>query len=132
MIRRRALNVLIGLAAFAIFASLPAFAQAGKMLPRSRPVPVAMQSGNGQNLGFGIPESLAGNIQMVIPEQKLLVVDGPNGVPYDLKVTPKTVIVVGDRRSTLEGLSAYVGKQVSVGFIPRRKGNFATRIEVTE
>lgn len=131
MIRRHVLNVLIGLAALATFASLPAFAQTGAQPSHARSTAVAAQSGSGQNQGFGTPESLAGKIQMVVPDQNLLVVAGPDNVPYDLKITPKTVIVVGDQRSTLQQLSNYIGKQVSVGFIPRRKGNFATRVEVS-
>lgn len=81
--------------------------------------------------GFGVSESLAGTIEMVVPEQRLLVVTGPNGVPYDLIVGPKTVIVVGDKAGTLESLTAHVGMPVSVGFVPQRDGNHATRIEVT-
>ncbi len=130
MIRRHALNVLIGLAAFTLLAGSPALAQTRKQLPRVRPTPAAMQAGSGKNLGFGVPETLAGKIQMVVPDKNLLVVSGPDDVPYDLTVTPKTLIVVGDRRATLDQLSGYVGKQVSVGFVPRRDGNYATRIEV--
>lgn len=133
MIRRHWLNILIALAAFALFAGPSAFAQTGQLSRRAQTRPMATQakSGQGSNMGFGIPESLSGKIQMVVVDQNLVVVDGPNNVPYDLIVTPKTVIMIGSQRGTLESLSSRVGETVSVGFVPQRKGNYATRIEVT-
>lgn len=133
MIRRQLLNVLIALAAFALVASSSAFAQTKRHAPRARTTPAAAQAGAEQmsNQGFGVPESLSGKIEMVVPDQNLLVVSGPNGVPYDLIVTRKTVIVIGDKRGNLESLAGAVGKAVSVGFVPQRDGNYATRIEVT-
>ena len=133
MIRRNSLRVLILAAALALMAGSSAFAQTGK---RARPAQTAMaaeQATSSQqvaNQGFGVPESLSGTIQMVVADQNLLVVNGPNGVPYDLKITPKTVIVVGNKAGTIETLAGAIGKQVSVGFVPRREGNFATRVEV--
>ena len=128
MIRRNSLRVLILAAALALMAGSSAFAQTGK-----RVRPAAEQATSSQqvaNQGFGVPESLSGTIQMVVADQNLLVVNGPNGVPYDLKITPKTVIVVGNKAGTIETLAGAIGKQVSVGFVPRREGNFATRVEV--
>jgi hypothetical protein len=80
--------------------------------------------------GFGVTESLTGTLQMVVADQDVIVVTGPNNVPYDLKITPKTVIVVGEKRGTIETLSNEVGKPVSVGFVPQRDGNYANRLEV--
>jgi hypothetical protein len=132
MIRRHALNVLILAATFALVAGSSAFAQAKKNARAARTASAAKEMSSQQMsaLGFGVPESMSGTIQMVVADQNLLVVSGPNGVPYDLKITPKTVIVVGDKAGTLETLSGEIGKQVSVGFVPQRDGNFATRVEV--
>ena len=133
MIRRHALNVLVLVAAAASVAGASAFAQTKKHPSRARTATAAKEASSQQttNLGFGVPESMTGTIQMVVADQNLLVVKGPNDVPYDLKITQKTVIVIGDRGGTLETLSGQIGKQVSVGFVPQRDGNFTTRIEVS-
>lgn len=134
MIRRHWLNFLIALAAFALLASSSALAQSRRYPIRAHVIPMVTRTSaqQGSGMGFGIPESLSGTIQMVVVDQNLVVVNGPNGVPYDLIVTPKTVIVIGNRRGTLESLSNMIGKPVSVGFVPQRKGNYATRIEVSD
>ncbi|MDE3136051.1 MAG: hypothetical protein KGL59_05730 [Acidobacteriota bacterium] len=135
MIRRDALNVLVLVAAVVLFSGSSAFAQAKKHPSRAKTAPAAAKDVSSQqmtNLGFGVPESMSGSIQMVVADQNLLVVKGPNGVPYDLRITPKTVIVVGDKAGALETLAGQIGKQVSVGFVPQRDGNFATRIEVSD
>jgi hypothetical protein len=133
MIRRHWLNFLIALAAFGLLGSSSALAQSRRYPIRAYVVPTFTRTSaqQGSSMGFGIPESLSGTIQMVIVDQNLVVVDGPNGVPYDLVVTPKTVIMVGSRRGTIESLAGMIGKPVSVGFVPQRKGNYATRIEVS-
>jgi hypothetical protein len=132
MIRRQPLNVLILTATVALVAASSAFAQTKKHPRQARTAPAAKEMSSQQmtNLGFGVAESMSGTIQMVVADENLLVISGPNGVPYDLKITPKTVIVVGDKAGTLETLSGQIGKQVAVGFVPQRDGNFATRIEV--
>ena len=128
MLRRSSIFLML-VAAFALVAGSSAFAQTKRHTRRMRAV-AAKQAG-GSGLGFGVSESLSGTIQMVVADQRLVVVSGPNGVPYDLVVTPKTVIMVGDKRGTLESLTDMAGKSVSVGFVPQRDGNFATSIEVT-
>lgn len=133
MIRRYSWHALALTAALALMAGSSGFAQTRNHPRPARPATAAEHSISSQemaNQGFGVPESLSGTVQMVVADQNLLVVSGPNGVPYDLKITPKTVIVVGDKAGTIETLSGAIGKQVSVGFVPRRDGNYATRIEV--
>jgi hypothetical protein len=80
--------------------------------------------------GFGVRESLSGRILMVVPDQNLLIVTGPNDVPYDFKVTPKTQIVSGSSHPTLTELKGQEGRAVVVEFVPERDGNYARRIEV--
>lgn len=132
MIRRYSVVVLTLIAALALAAVPSAFAQAKRHAHPARTAMTAKRSGTQRmaNLGFGVPESLSGTIQMVIADQNLVVVNGPNGVPYDMKITPKTVIVVGDKAGTVETLVGEKGKSVSIGFVPERNGNFATRVEV--
>ena len=47
------------------------------------------------------PETLEGKIAMVDPARKLVVVETPNGVPFDMVVTAKTRIDLGNRAVTL-------------------------------
>lgn len=134
MIRRNSSFLLMLVAALGLVFASGAFAQTKKKPHRARPPAAAAAAPAGEETagsGFGVPESLSGKIEMVVLEQNLLVVSGPNGVPYDLIVGPKTLIVVGDKRGTLESLTAHVGMGVSVGFVPQKDGNHATRIEVT-
>lgn len=123
MIRRYSFYVLILMATLALAASPAAFAQSrnGKS-----------GAGSGAANGFGVTESLSGKIQMVVPGQELLVVNGPNNVPYDMKVTPKTLVVVNEKRGTIQSLVNQVGQPVTVAFKPQRDGDIATRVEVTD
>jgi hypothetical protein len=132
MIREHASKIFILVAALALVVGSSALAQTKKHPSRARTIPAAQEASSQQvtNSGFGVAESMSGTIQMVVADENLLVVKGPNDVPYDLKITPKTVIVVGEKAGTLETLSGQIGKQVSVGFVPQRDGNFATRVEV--
>jgi hypothetical protein len=76
------------------------------------------------------PETLTGSIMMVKPAEHLLVITGPQGVPYDLTVTPSTVIQVNGRRETLSDLHADVNHSVTVRFRPEVKGDIAHNINV--
>ena len=119
--------IMILTAALALAASPSLFAQTQRQTRRSHST-AAKTNG----LGFGVPESLSGTIQMVVADQNLLVVNGPSGVPYDMKVTPRTLVVVNEKRGTIQSLADQVGKSVTVAFVPRRNGDFATRVEVTD
>jgi hypothetical protein len=130
MTRRNASITLMSVAALALVFGSSALAQTKKTRSSAKKAQ-ASKTEQMANLGFGVAESLSGKILMVVPEQNLVVISGPNDVPYDLVVSAKTVIVVGDKRGTLESLAGQIGKQVSVGFVPQRDGNHATRIEVT-
>jgi hypothetical protein len=130
MTRRNAPVALMLAAALALAFGPSALAQTKKMGSSAKKAQ-ASKTEQMANMGFGVAESLSGKILMVVPEQNLVVISGPNDVPYDLVVSPKTVIVVGDKRGTLASLAGQIGKQVSVGFVPQRDGNHATRIEVT-
>lgn len=123
MIRRYTFYVLITMVLLTLAASPAAFAQSqnGKR-----------HTGSAASNGFGVAESLSGKVQMVIPGQELLVVNGPNNVPFDMKVTPRTLVVVNEKRGTIQSLVDQVGKPVTVAFVPERNGDFATRVEVTD
>jgi hypothetical protein len=76
-------------------------------------------------------ETLAGKIMLVIPAKNLVIVKGPDGVPFDLRVTPATRIESGDRKIALKSLNEDLQKGVSVRYVPERAGDIARTIQVT-
>jgi hypothetical protein len=77
------------------------------------------------------PENLSGTMVMANPKADFVVVKGPDGVPFDMTITPKTHIWSGDRKVSLENLEHYRNKQVSVRFVPERRGDVAESIRIT-
>lgn len=77
------------------------------------------------------PETLAGKIMMVVPAKDLVIVQGPDGVPFDLRVTPTTHIESGDHKIALKDLNQDTQKAVSVRYVPERAGDIARNIKVT-
>ncbi|MBZ5619168.1 MAG: hypothetical protein LAQ69_10675 [Acidobacteriia bacterium] len=76
------------------------------------------------------PETISGKITLVNPDQKLVVVEPPSGVPFDMVVTAKTLIKSGDQVVTLNDLTQDVNKTVSVRFTPERRGDVAKSIQI--
>jgi len=77
------------------------------------------------------PENLAGRITIVDSQRKLVVVQAADGVPFDMVVTPKTRIDVGDRAVNFNALAADTNKAVSVEFTPERRGDVARSIRIS-
>jgi hypothetical protein len=77
------------------------------------------------------PENLSGTINMADPKEDLLVVQGPDGVPFDMTITPMTKIWSGNQRVSVQDLEQYRNKQVSVRFVPERRGDVAESIRIT-
>jgi hypothetical protein len=75
-------------------------------------------------------ETLTGTITMVDPAQHLVVVQDASGVPFDMVVTPATRIRSGDQRLNLGDLSSDVNKNVSLKFVPERRGDVARSIRL--
>ena len=76
------------------------------------------------------PETLSGTIMMVDPAQHLLVIKTPDGVPYDMVVTPRTMIESGSQSVKLRDLSSDVNQNVSVRFRPEGRGDIARSIQL--
>ncbi len=76
------------------------------------------------------PEALSGKITIVDPAQKLVVVETPNGVPFDMVVTSKTRIKSGNQALTLKELTQDSNKTASIKFIPARRGDVAKSIQI--
>jgi hypothetical protein len=76
------------------------------------------------------PETLSGTILTVDPNKNLVVVKTSDGVPFDMDITAKTRIKSGDRTMALKDLTQDVNKQVSVNFVPERRGDVARTIRI--
>ena len=77
------------------------------------------------------PETLNGTITMVDPQQKLVVVQAPGQVPFDLVVTARTRIRSGNQAISLQELTQDTNKTVSVQYTPERSGDVAKSIRIT-
>lgn len=75
------------------------------------------------------PETLSGTITMVDPGQRLIVVT-ENGVPFDMVITPRTHIRSGNRMLSLKDLKQFQNDNVSLKFVPERRGDVAESIHV--
>lgn len=75
-------------------------------------------------------ESLSGKIMLVDPNQKLMVIETPGGVPFDVIVTVNTRMELGDRATTLGNVTQDVNKTVTVRFVPERRGDVARSIRI--
>jgi len=76
------------------------------------------------------PENLSGKILLVDPNQKLMVIETSDGVPFDMVVTASTRMEAGDRATALKDLPQDLNKTVSVRFVPERRGDVATSIRI--
>ena len=75
-------------------------------------------------------ETLTGKIIMVDPSQHLLVVQDGGGIPYDLTVTAATHIRSGSQSLKLSDLNDDVNQQVSLKYVPERRGDVARSVTV--
>jgi hypothetical protein len=76
-------------------------------------------------------ETLSGSIVRYIPAKDLLIVKGPDGVPFDMVVNRATRVETGNQRVMLNQLSQKNGVNVSVRFVPERSGDVARTIQLT-
>ncbi len=75
-------------------------------------------------------ETLSATIMNVDPAQRLLIVKGPDGTPFDMVVTASTRIESGSHRLKLDDLQTDANKTVSVRFVPERAGDVARSIHL--
>jgi hypothetical protein len=76
------------------------------------------------------PEFLSGKITNVDPDRKMVVVQTPDGIPFDMYVTNKTRIQSGDQSVALKDLAGDMNQSVSVKFVPERRGDVAESIRI--
>jgi hypothetical protein len=77
------------------------------------------------------PETISGKIALVDPDRKLVVIQSPDGVPYDLDVTARTRIESGDRSIVFNDLTQDVNKGVTVKIVPEHRGDIAESIRIS-
>ena len=77
-------------------------------------------------------ETLAGTLQMVAADKKIVVVTDASGIPFNFKVTGATRIKVAGKKAKLDELASQTSKSVTVKFLPLRTGNAAQSIEVSQ
>lgn len=94
--------------------------------------PVTTTATQSTSLGGAWPsEDLSGALSVVDRKEDLVVVKVPNGVPFDMMITPRTNIWSGGRKISLEDLEQYRNRQVSVRFVAERRGDVAESIRIT-
>jgi hypothetical protein len=76
-------------------------------------------------------ETLSGQIMMVVPKDRLLIVKDSHGTAFDFVVAKSTHIRMGDKNVKLSDLSSDTNKSVSVKFVPERKGDIARTVKIT-
>jgi hypothetical protein len=77
------------------------------------------------------PETLSGTIDMVRPNQRLLVVKGPDGVLFDMVVTKRTSLERGNQPVDLNQITNSKNQPVSVQFTPEGRGDVAQSVRIT-
>jgi hypothetical protein len=77
------------------------------------------------------PETLSAKIAAVDPDRKLVVLETPDQVTYDMVVNAKTRITSGNQALPLQSLTQDKNKSVSVRFIPERRGDVASSIQIS-
>jgi hypothetical protein len=78
------------------------------------------------------PETLSGKITMVDPALKLVVLQDPSGVPFDIVVNRSTHIKSANGSLSLKDLSSDVNRDASIKFIPESRGDIAETINVSQ
>jgi len=76
-------------------------------------------------------ETVTGKLSLVDANHKLLVVKSTDGIPFDMLVTPRTRIHAGNQAVTLKDLVRDQDKNVSIKFVPERRGDVAESIRIT-
>lgn len=75
-------------------------------------------------------ETLSGKIISVDPNRNIMVVKTPGGVPFDFDISRHTQIQSGGQALTIKDLTNDVNKDVSVKFVPERRGDVAKTIQL--
>jgi hypothetical protein len=78
---------------------------------------------------MGQVETIRGSLMALVKEQRLIVLKGDGGVPYNFRVTSATKIEIRGKKAGFEDLDTMTNANMSVTFIPTRQGNVAREIQ---
>lgn len=78
---------------------------------------------------MGQVETIQGSLMALVKEQRLIVLKGDSGVPYNFRVTSATKIEIRGKKAGFEDLDTMTNANMSVTFIPTRQGNVAREIQ---
>ncbi len=78
------------------------------------------------------PENLSGKIDIVDTTNHLLIVKDSTGTTFDFKVTPATRIKEVGAKGSLADLSSKTNDEVTVHFVPERRGDIAESIKLSQ
>jgi hypothetical protein len=94
-------------------------------------IPLSAANGAAAARNAPPPENLSGKIILVDPDYGMVVVQGQDGIPIELVVTPSTRIRSGGQAATLRDLARDMNKSASVKFTPASVGDLANSIRVS-
>ena len=77
---------------------------------------------------MGQVETIRGSLMALVKEQRLIVLKGDGGMPYNFKVTSATKIQIDGKKAGFEDLDKMTNASMSVTFVPTRQGNVAREI----
>jgi len=121
--RKRSI-LLPGLAACLVLAAGPSYASNKAVATSKTTAAKTVAAGHWQ------AETLSGKIESVEPNQKLVVVKDASGTAFDMKITRSTRILSGKQAVSLKELQQDQNQQVTVRFVPERRGDVATLIRL--
>lgn len=75
-------------------------------------------------------ENLSGKILAVDENGKLLIVEGADKIPFDIRVTPKTSVRSQNQKVAANDLSQYLNRNATVRMIPESRGDVAASIQI--
>jgi hypothetical protein len=75
-------------------------------------------------------EDLSGTITMVDPNDQEVTLLGSNGIPYDFKLTGKTLVELSNNKIGINQLASESNQPATIHFVPRSDGNLAKSIQI--
>jgi hypothetical protein len=76
------------------------------------------------------PENISGKILAIDKDGRLLVVEGPDKVPFDIVVTRSTRVRSQSQNVALSNLSQYLNRSATIRMVPERRGDVARSIQI--
>ncbi len=75
-------------------------------------------------------ETLSGTLLIANPAEQVIYLKTTDGITYDFRITPATVISVGGEKAKFEALTGKIGSSIEVTFKPLPVGNVASKVVI--